>query len=84
VTARSRRVFAAARQRTSASNASSDDERRHDGSRQCADGRLIGYGMALWTPAGAARLIAAALALSFRVGSMAEWLLDGVSALFGS
>jgi ATP-binding cassette, subfamily B, multidrug efflux pump len=46
---------------------------------------LIGYGIVLWH-AGAAPLglIAAALALSFRITSMAEWLLDGVSSLFGS
>ncbi len=46
---------------------------------------LVGYGIALWQ-GGAAPLgmIAAALALSFRITSMAEWLLDGASALFGS
>ncbi|MGY0232090.1 ABC transporter ATP-binding protein [Longispora urticae] len=46
---------------------------------------LIGYGITLWQ-VGAAPigLIAAALALTFRITSMAEWLLDGVSALFGS
>ncbi|GIG56476.1 multidrug ABC transporter ATP-binding protein [Longispora fulva] len=46
---------------------------------------LIGYGIVLWQ-AGAAPigLIAAALALTFRITAMAEWLLDGVSALFGS
>ncbi|MET9830259.1 ABC transporter ATP-binding protein [Streptomyces sp. NPDC006385] len=46
---------------------------------------LIGYGIALWQ-AGAAPLglVAVALTLSFRITSMAEWLLDGVSALFGS
>ncbi|MGH3747650.1 MAG: ABC transporter ATP-binding protein [Micromonosporaceae bacterium] len=46
---------------------------------------LVGYGIALWH-AGAAPLglIAAALALSFRITSMAEWLLDGVSSLYGS
>ncbi|WP_412538190.1 ABC transporter ATP-binding protein [Longispora sp. K20-0274] len=46
---------------------------------------LIGYGIVLWR-AGAAPigLIAAALALTFRITAMAEWLLDGVSALFGS
>jgi ATP-binding cassette subfamily B multidrug efflux pump len=46
---------------------------------------LVGYGIVLWhggdAPLG---LVAAALALSFRIGSMAEWLLDGVSALFGA
>ncbi|HZM84432.1 MAG TPA: ABC transporter ATP-binding protein [Candidatus Limnocylindrales bacterium] len=46
---------------------------------------LIGYGIVLWQ-AGAAPigLVAAALALAFRITSMAEWMLDGVSALFGS
>ncbi|GAA5194400.1 ABC transporter ATP-binding protein [Rugosimonospora acidiphila] len=46
---------------------------------------LVGYGIVLWrteaTPLG---LVAAALALSFRITSMGEWLLDAVSALFGS
>ena len=46
---------------------------------------LIGYGIALWrTGAAPLGLIAAALALSFRITAMAEWLLDAVSALFGS
>jgi ATP-binding cassette, subfamily B, multidrug efflux pump len=46
---------------------------------------LIGYGIVLWS-SGAAPLglVAAALALSFRITSMAEWLLDAVSSLFGS
>ncbi|ASW57761.1 ABC transporter ATP-binding protein [Plantactinospora sp. KBS50] len=46
---------------------------------------LIGYGIVLWR-SGAAPLglIAAAIALSFRITAMAEWLLDGVSGLFGS
>ncbi|MEO3747256.1 ABC transporter ATP-binding protein [Plantactinospora sp. B5E13] len=46
---------------------------------------LVGYGVALWraevAPIG---LVAAALALSFRITAMAEWLLDAVSSLFGS
>ncbi len=46
---------------------------------------LVGYGVVLWQ-AGAAQLglVASALALSFRITAMAEWLLDGVSSLFGS
>ncbi|GAA3239283.1 ABC transporter ATP-binding protein [Dactylosporangium siamense] len=46
---------------------------------------LVGYGLVLWR-AGAAPLglVAAALALSFRIASLAEWLLDAVSALFGA
>ncbi|WP_433066646.1 ABC transporter ATP-binding protein [Dactylosporangium sp. CS-033363] len=46
---------------------------------------LVGYGIVLWQ-GGAAPigLVAAALALSFRITSMAEWLLDAVSALFSS
>ncbi|GIF69227.1 multidrug ABC transporter ATP-binding protein [Asanoa ishikariensis] len=46
---------------------------------------LVGYGIVLWR-AGAAPvgLVAAALALSFRITAMAEWLLDAVSSLFGS
>jgi ATP-binding cassette subfamily B multidrug efflux pump len=45
---------------------------------------LVGFAVVLWQ-AGAAPvgMIAAALALSFRISAMAEWLLDGVSALFG-
>ncbi|MGB3336471.1 MAG: ABC transporter ATP-binding protein, partial [Devosia sp.] len=44
---------------------------------------LVGYGVVLWQ-AGAAPLglVAAALALSFRITGMAEWLLDAVSSLF--
>ncbi|MEV4639958.1 ABC transporter ATP-binding protein [Actinoplanes sp. NPDC049548] len=46
---------------------------------------LVGYGIALWrTDAAPLGLVAAALALSFRITSMAEWLLDAVSSLFGS
>ncbi|HEY1180437.1 MAG TPA: ABC transporter ATP-binding protein, partial [Phytomonospora sp.] len=46
---------------------------------------LIGYGVLLWSRESAPiGLIASALALSFRIGSMAEWLLDGVSALFSA
>ena len=46
---------------------------------------LIGYGIVLWR-SGAAPigLVAAALALSFQITSMGEWLLDAVSSLFGS
>jgi ATP-binding cassette subfamily B multidrug efflux pump len=44
---------------------------------------LVGYGVVLWQ-SGAAPLglVAAALALSFRITGMAEWLLDAVSSLF--
>ncbi|MEV0720637.1 ABC transporter ATP-binding protein [Asanoa sp. NPDC050611] len=46
---------------------------------------LVGYGIVLWrSDAAPLGLVAAALALSFRITSMAEWLLDAVSALFGS
>jgi len=46
---------------------------------------LVGYGIVLWrADAAPLGLVAAALALSFRITSMAEWLLDAVSALFGS
>jgi ATP-binding cassette subfamily B multidrug efflux pump len=46
---------------------------------------LVGFGIVLWQ-SGAAPLglVAAALALSFRVTSLAEWLMDAVSALFGA
>jgi ATP-binding cassette subfamily B multidrug efflux pump len=46
---------------------------------------LVGYGIVLWR-SGAAPigLIASAVALSFQIGPMAEWLLDAVSALFGA
>jgi ATP-binding cassette, subfamily B, multidrug efflux pump len=45
---------------------------------------LVGYSIALWQ-VGTAQLgvIAAALALSFRINGMAEWLFDAVAALFG-
>ena len=46
---------------------------------------LVGYGIVLWqSDAAPLGLVAAALALSFRITAMAEWLLDAVSALFGS
>jgi ATP-binding cassette subfamily B multidrug efflux pump len=46
---------------------------------------LVGYGIVLWrADAAPLGLVAAALALSFRMTSMAEWLLDAVSSLFGS
>ena len=46
---------------------------------------LIGYGIGLWrTGAAPIGLVAAASALSFRITSMGEWLLDAVSALFGA
>jgi ATP-binding cassette subfamily B multidrug efflux pump len=46
---------------------------------------LVGYGIVLWR-SGAAPLglVAAAIALSFRITSLAEWLLDAVSSLFGA
>ncbi|HEV7278255.1 MAG TPA: ABC transporter ATP-binding protein [Devosiaceae bacterium] len=45
---------------------------------------LVGSGVLLWqADAAPVGMIAAALALSFRISAMAEWLLDGVSALFG-
>ncbi|MBB3607207.1 ABC transporter ATP-binding protein [Rhizobium sp. BK602] len=45
---------------------------------------LVGYAVFLWQ-AGSAPLglIAASLALSFRIAGMAEWMLDAVSSLFG-
>lgn len=45
---------------------------------------LVGYAIALWQ-AGDAPLgiVAAALALSIRISSMADWMLDAVSSLFG-
>lgn len=45
---------------------------------------MVGYSIYLWQ-AGAATLglIATSIALSFRISSMAEWLMDGVSSLFG-
>ncbi|WP_229716143.1 ABC transporter ATP-binding protein [Mangrovihabitans endophyticus] len=46
---------------------------------------LVGYGIVLWhSGSGPLGLVAAALALSFRITAMAEWLLDAVSSLFGS
>jgi ATP-binding cassette subfamily B multidrug efflux pump len=46
---------------------------------------LVGYGIMLWrTDSAPLGLVAAALALSFRITAMAEWLLDAVSSLFGS
>jgi ATP-binding cassette, subfamily B, multidrug efflux pump len=46
---------------------------------------LVGYGIVLWrADAAPLGLVAAALALSFRITSMGEWLLDAVSSLFGS
>ncbi|MDR7276029.1 ABC transporter ATP-binding protein [Catenuloplanes atrovinosus] len=46
---------------------------------------LVGYGIALWrTDAAPLGLVAAALALSFRITATAEWLLDAVSSLFGA
>ena len=46
---------------------------------------LVGYAIVLWQ-AGDAPLgiIAAALALSFRINGMAEWFLDGIASLFGA
>ena len=45
---------------------------------------LIGCGLVLWQQGAAPLgLVAAALALSFRITAMAEWLLDAVSDLFG-
>lgn len=45
---------------------------------------LIGYALVLWQRGSAPLgLIAAALALSFRITATAEWLLDAMSALFG-
>ena len=44
---------------------------------------LVGYGVVLWQSCAAPLgLVAAALALSFRITGMAEWLLDAVSNLF--
>jgi ATP-binding cassette subfamily B multidrug efflux pump len=46
---------------------------------------LAGYGIVLWrTGSAPLGLVAAALALSFRITAMAEWLLDAVSSLFGA
>lgn len=45
---------------------------------------LVGYAVLLWQAGDAPLgLIAAALALSFRISAMAEWLLDSVSGMFG-
>ena len=45
---------------------------------------LVGYALVLWQ-AGAAPLglIAAAVALSFRISAMAEWLFDAMSSSLG-
>ncbi|MGN6779310.1 ABC transporter ATP-binding protein [Rhizobium sp.] len=44
---------------------------------------LVGYAVVLWQSGGAPLgLIAASLALSFRITGMAEWMLDAVSSLF--
>ncbi len=44
---------------------------------------LVGYAVILWQSGGAPLgLIAASLALSFRITGMAEWMLDAVSSLF--
>ncbi|AYG59814.1 ABC transporter ATP-binding protein [Rhizobium jaguaris] len=44
---------------------------------------LVGYAVILWQAGGAPLgLIAASLALSFRITGMAEWMLDAVSSLF--
>ncbi|KAA1182683.1 ABC transporter ATP-binding protein [Rhizobium tropici] len=44
---------------------------------------LVGYAVVLWQSGGAQLgLIAASLALSFRITGMAEWMLDAVSSLF--
>ena len=46
---------------------------------------LIGYGIVLWrTGAAPIGLVAAASALSFRITSMGEWLLDALSDMFGA
>ncbi|SDS94678.1 ABC transporter ATP-binding protein [Actinoplanes derwentensis] len=46
---------------------------------------LVGYGIVLWrTESAPLGLVAAAVALSFRITAMAEWLLDAVSSLNGS
>jgi ATP-binding cassette subfamily B multidrug efflux pump len=45
---------------------------------------LVGYAMYLWSMGDAPLgLVAAALALSIRISSMAEWMLDAMSYLFG-
>jgi ATP-binding cassette subfamily B multidrug efflux pump len=46
---------------------------------------LIGYAIALWQAGSApVGLVAVAVALSFRITAMGEWLLDAVSSLFNS
>ncbi len=46
---------------------------------------LIGYSIVLWQSGGAPiGLVAIAVALSFRITAMGEWLLDAVSSLFSS
>lgn len=45
---------------------------------------MVGYSLVLWQVGAASiGLIATSIALSFRISSMAEWLMDGVSNLFG-
>jgi ATP-binding cassette, subfamily B, multidrug efflux pump len=45
---------------------------------------LVGYSIVLWQTGDAPLgIVAAALALSFRINGMAEWLLDAVASLFG-
>jgi ATP-binding cassette subfamily B multidrug efflux pump len=45
---------------------------------------LVGYGIVLWQQGSApVGLVAIAVALSFRITAMAEWLLDAMSSLFG-
>jgi ATP-binding cassette, subfamily B, multidrug efflux pump len=45
---------------------------------------LVGYAIVLWQSGDAPLgIVAAALALSFRISGMAEWLLDAVASLFG-
>lgn len=45
---------------------------------------LVGYAIALWQSGGAEiGAVAAALALSMRLHTMAEWMIDSVAALFG-
>ena len=44
---------------------------------------LVGYGILLWqTDAASLGLVSAAMALSFKVTSMAEWVVDAVAQLF--
>ncbi|WP_370373618.1 ABC transporter ATP-binding protein [Catenulispora sp. GP43] len=46
---------------------------------------LVGYGIVLWQAGAAAiGLVAAASALSLRITSMGEWLLDALSDMFGA